>query len=77
MEFTFVVYTVEDYINLMSLANLFDFVEEDEDDDFEDYFEDGELYVYDEAAGCYCWYDEEYDVWYWLDEEAGEWLLVE
>jgi len=77
MEFTFVVYTAEDYMNLMSLANLFDFVEEDEDDDFEDCFEEDEIYVYDEEAECYCWYDEEHEAWYWLDEESREWLLVE
>ena len=46
-------------------------------DDLEFYFEDGEEYVYDEDAECFCWYSEEYDAWYWLDEESGEWLLVE
>jgi hypothetical protein len=60
------------------LGNL-DVVEEDEDfeDDMENYFDEGEEYVYDEDAECFCWYDEEYDAWYWLDEESGEWLLVE
>jgi hypothetical protein len=63
--------------------------EEDEDEDFEDedlfdipeeinqYLVDDEVYVYDEDAGCFCWYDEEHEAWYWLDAETGEWLLVE
>ena len=46
-------------------------------EDIDLYFADGEEYVYDEDAECFCWYDEEYDAWYWLDEESGEWLLVE
>lgn len=46
-------------------------------DELDLYFEDGEEYVFDEDADCFCWYDEEYDAWYWLDEESGEWLLVE
>jgi hypothetical protein len=61
----------------------------DEDEDFGDddlmdvpeeinqYFEDDEEYVYDEDAGCFCWYDEEHEAWYWLDQDTGEWLLVE
>ena len=49
----------------------------DDDEDMSEYFEEGEEYVYDEDAECYCWYDEEHDAWYWLDEESGEWLLVE
>jgi hypothetical protein len=66
------------------LGNL-DVVDEDEDfeddvevpDDLDHLFAEGEEYVYDEDAECFCWYDEEYDAWYWLDEESGEWLLVE
>jgi hypothetical protein len=53
---------------------------DDEDGEFEafaDCFSEGEEYVYDEDAECYCWYDEEYEAWYWLDEDTNEWLLVE
>lgn len=46
-------------------------------ENLEIYFEEGEEYVYDEDAECFCWYDEEDDAWRWLDEESGEWLLVE
>jgi len=66
------------------LGNL-DIVDDDEDfvDDTEipeeiaQYFDDGEEYVYDEDADCYCWYDETHEAWYWLNVETGEWLLVE
>jgi hypothetical protein len=67
------------------LGNL-DVVDEDEDfgdDEFDipeeisHHFDDGEEYIYDEDAECYCWYDEEHEAWYWLDIETGEWLLVE
>jgi hypothetical protein len=66
------------------LGNL-DIVDDDEDfvDDIEipeeiaQYFDDGEEYVYDEDAECYCWYDETHEAWYWLNVETGEWLLVE
>ena len=46
-------------------------------DNLDCFFDDGEEYVYDEDADCFCWYDEEYDAWYWLDEDSGDWLLVE
>jgi hypothetical protein len=57
-------------------------VDEDEEEfdipeELEQYFDDGEEYVYDEDADCYCWYDEEHEAWYWLNVETGEWLLVE
>jgi hypothetical protein len=57
-------------------------IEEVEDDievpaDLDHLFDEGQEYVYDEDAECFCWYDEEYDAWYWLNEESGEWLLVE
>jgi hypothetical protein len=50
---------------------------EDEFDSVFDYFEENEVYEYDEDYDCYCWYDEEHDAWYWLNEDTGEWLLVE
>jgi hypothetical protein len=58
-------------------------IEEVEDEEFEipeeiaQYFDDGEEYIYDEDAECYCWYDETHEAWYWLNIETGEWLLVE
>lgn len=58
-----------------------DAVDEDEGvvipDDLDHLFAEGEEYVYDEDAECFCWYDDEYEAWYWLNEESGEWLLVE
>ena len=85
-------FSTESFFEMAELAQMLgntDVIEEDEDDDFEDddyievpeeieeYFVDGEIYVYDEDADCYCWYDEEHEAWYWLDVETGEWLLVE
>jgi hypothetical protein len=46
-------------------------------EDIEQYFVEGEEYIYDEDAEVYCWYDEEHEAWYWLNIETGDWLLVE
>ena len=77
-------YSTESILQLLQAAQAFGNtdIEEVEDgvevpDDLDHLFAEGEEYVYDEDAECFCWYDEEYDAWYWLNEESGEWLLVE
>jgi hypothetical protein len=81
-------FSTESIFHLAEIAQMLgnmDIVDEDEDfeeeieisEDIDHLFAEGEEYVYDEDAECFCWYDAEYDVWYWLDEESGEWLLVE
>lgn len=78
-------FSTESILQFLQAVQAFgnDDIQEVEDDafevaeDLEHLFAEGEEYVYDEDAECYCWYDEEYDAWYWLNEETGEWLLVE
>lgn len=86
-EGSFFEYSTESILQLLQAVQMFgnsdiEEIEEVEDDievfaDLEHLFAEGEEYVYDEDAECFCWYDEEYDAWYWLDEESGEWLLVD
>jgi len=82
-------FATESIFQLAEMARMLGSLEVvDEDEDFADdefeipediahYFDDGEEYVYDEDADCYCWYDETHEAWYWLNVETGEWLLVE
>ena len=71
-------FATESLFQLVEIAQMLENVDiADDEEDMSEFFEEGEEYVYDEDAECYCWYDEEYDAWYWLDEDTGEWLLVE
>lgn len=84
-------FSTESLFQLVKIAQMLgdlDNVDEDEDfcddeddlvevpDELNHLFDDDEEYVYDEDAGCFCWYDGEHDAWYWLDEDTCEWLLV-